>query len=239
MLKKLFIFVLMPMSVCAATLDDAATDYIYGDYQEAISKAYKHRGRADGLYFLGLNYIKIGDYAAARKYFKKILRQFPGSKFTEQARIKMADIYFLEKNFTQAKIMYNEIKRKYKISNFLPLVYLRLAQISAKEGLWRDKNKYLNVIENKYPQSSEMRYVKVLRSHGNYFTVQVGAFSSQENANTIKKELQNRYSVYIVSDIKDNLTIYKVRVGKFQRRKSAQTAYAKLLNEGYPAIIYP
>jgi outer membrane protein assembly factor BamD (BamD/ComL family) len=151
----------------------------------------------------------------------------------------LADTYFLEDNLAKAKAIYKKIEKKYTSLNFLPTVYLRLAQIASKEGKWRDKRKYLRRIEEKYPHSAEMKFVEILKSHGDYFTIQVGAFSKKGNALNLKEELKKNYPAYIVESNVAGYVLYKVRIGKFKNRREAEKTYLKLLSEGYPARIYP
>ncbi|MBU0878569.1 MAG: SPOR domain-containing protein, partial [Candidatus Omnitrophica bacterium] len=234
----IILFALCPMLCFAYTLDDAHKEYLYGNYEAAIEKAAKLKESDTVLYFLGLGYMKMENYSKARSYLRKLLKKFHDSKIYERALVKLADTYFLEKNFPKAEAFYKEIKEKYPCSNFSSLIYLKLAQIASREGKWEEKKKYLKIIKEKYPQSIEMKFVNILENYGDFFTIQVGAFSSRENALAVKKELSEKYSVYVIEDKKEGLTLYKVRVGKFRQKKKAEKISLKLCNEGYPARIY-
>ena len=98
---------------------------------------------------------------------------------------------------------------------------------------------YLHLIEEKYPDCSEMKFVKILQGYGDFFTIQVGAFSKKANALTVKKELDPKFPAYIVKDKKGGITLHKVRVGKYRKRDEAKRVFLQLLEQGYPAIIYP
>lgn len=235
----LFIFLFIPFIAFSFSIDNAYKDYLLGDYQGAIDEALKLRQNDQVLYFLGLSYLKLGSYSNARIYLSKLLKRFPDSQFYQEGFLKFADTYFLDKNYQEAKTIYEKIIRKYPSFNFLPTVYLRLAQIASKEGRWSEKQKYLKIIKSKFPKSCEMQLVKVLESYGDYFTIQVGAFSKQKNAASLRKELEGKYPVYIVHDKKNGLDIYKVKVGKFKERDQVQQVYQRLRNQGYPARIYP
>jgi tetratricopeptide (TPR) repeat protein len=229
-----FYFYVYPVS-----LNDAYKDYLGGDYEEALIKA-KHLGENDAvLYFLGLTYIKIGNYPQARDYLIKLKKNYPRSKFYEQALTRLADTYFLEGNLAKAKSSYEDILKKYPSYNYQPLVYLRLAQISNKEGIWQDKKLYLNKLKDKYPQAAETRFINILESKDDFFTIQVGAFSNIGNAVSLKEEIVTRYEAYIAEDKNHGYVLYKVRVGKFKSRKDAEKIYVKLIKQGYPARIIP
>lgn len=231
--------VLFCFNLFALAIDDAYKDYLYGDYDAALDKARDLKQDDQVLYFLGLLYIKTADFSQARTYFRRMVKSFPNTSLYESGLVKLADTYFLEDNFAKAESFYLEIENKKLCPNFMPLVYLRLVQIYSKEGLWEDKKKYLSKLKSKYPKSSEREFAERIEACGDFFYIQVGAFSDMENARTVESELKGSYSVYIFNDKKQGYTLYKVRVGDFKNRGEAESIYAKLISQGYPARVYP
>ena len=227
-----------PLTVLPLSITDVHKEYLQGNYEEAIRSAKNLRENDEVLYFLGLAYIKIGKYPVARVFLRKLIRRFPNSGFYNSGMIKIADTYFLDKDYPQAKELYLEIEKR-AVSASMPLVLLRLAQIASREGRWSEKGKYLRRIKLKYPKASEIKFVKLLEAFGDFFTIQVGAFSVKTNARSLVEELKSEYSPYIVEDKKGSYPIYKVRVGRYKSRYEAQKVSSKLLNEGYPTRIYP
>lgn len=223
----------------AFSLTDAHRDYIRGDYEEAIGKARSLKETDKTLYFLGLVYIKTGNYSKARPFFRKLIKSFPNSGFCGQGMIKLADTYFLQKDYSNAWELYKGIEERRPSLNNMPLVLLRLAQIASRQGNWEEKKKYLKLIKKKYPESSEIKFVSVLEEWGDFFIIQVGAFSDKKNALSLRAELEKDYHVYIAEDKKGSFPLYKVRVGKFKDRYETQKVFLKLRDEGYPARIYP
>jgi cell division septation protein DedD len=71
--------------------------------------------------------------------------------------------------------------------------------------------------------------VKRVASYG--FTVQIGAYSSYENASKCKLEAQKKLSEEVFIEIESSY--YKVRVGRYTERVDAETARGKIRN------IYP
>ncbi len=153
--------------------------------------------------------------------------------------VRLADTYLLQKEYDDAFSLYKKIKEEYITPEIEPLVLLRLSQVASKKGLWQEKNKYINLIKSKHPNSPEMKFVKILESLGDFFTVQVGAFSERKNALALADELSQDYYSYIIEDKKGSFPIYKVRVGKYKDRFEAQKVFNTLMNKGYPAHIYP
>jgi tetratricopeptide (TPR) repeat protein len=236
---KIFIICGLWTAVCGLSLSDAQKDYLYGNYDEALSKAKSLRPTDESLYFLGLVYTKTGDYLKAREYFRKLTHNFPDSRLYAQGLVKLADTYFFQKDYDNAQALYLEIRKRYPDLNTMPVVLLRLAQVSSKKGDWQAKKNYLQLISQKYPGCAEMQYVKEIESYGDFFTIQIGAFSDKKNALYLAQALKEKYNVYVIEDKKQDYTIYKVRVGKYKNRYDAQQTAIDLVNEGYPARIYP
>lgn len=229
---------LISLPCFSLSLNDAYKDYLAGEYEEALTKAKKLHQNDEVLYFLGLVYIKYGSYPEARQYLLRLKNSYPRSSLHEQTLVKIADTYFLEADYIKAKELYQELE-KMPSFEYLPLVYLRLAQIANREGKLEILQKYLDLIKNKFPNCSEMKYVNILESYKEGFYVQLGAFSSKKNATALQNELGEKYPVYIVEESEPGYTLYKVRVGKYKDRKEAEKIYARLLKEGFPGKIYP
>jgi outer membrane protein assembly factor BamD (BamD/ComL family) len=182
--------------------------------------------------------MKYGNYPEARQYLLKLKNSYPRSRLYEQALVKIADTYFLEADYAKARELYQELERRPNF-DYLALVYLRLAQIANREGKLEILQKYLDLIKNKFPNASEMKYVNILESYKEGFYVQLGAFSSKKNAFALQNELGEKYPVYIVEEGEPGYTLYKVRVGKYKNRKEAQSVCAKLIKEGFGGRVYP
>jgi len=236
----LFLLCCFVQPAYALLLEDAQQDYLYGNYQSAITKANKLKENSDVLYFLGLVHMKMGDYYKARSYFNRLLERFPGSAESGEAYLKLADSYFLAKELDKAKDLYEDVIERTLDPDRLPLAYLRLAQIASKEGNWDKKKEYVNILRNKHSNSEEIKFLDILESYGDFFTIQVGAFGTKRNALVLQEELKKKgYKAYTVTDETSELPLYKVRVGKFKQQWEVKKFAKELLGKGYPARIYP
>ena len=66
------------------------------------------------------------------------------------------------------------------------------------------------------------------------YTVQVGAFSAEKNAQNLAKEISDKgYQTYVIK----GKTLYKVQVGEFKSYEEAQNVSQKLKELGYPIFI--
>ncbi len=72
------------------------------------------------------------------------------------------------------------------------------------------------------------------------YSIQVGAFSSLENAKSLTLKLKgDGYSSYVSGSSVENKKIYKVRIGGFSSMQEAQDAAKKLQSRGYTVKIIP
>jgi tetratricopeptide (TPR) repeat protein len=227
------------MSAFAVTISDVQKEYLNGSLEDALSLAKKLPENDESCYHLGLIYMKIGNFSESRSYFLKIMENMKTSPYYEQALTKFADTSYLENDFAKAKQLYEDLEKKGDAFSFAPVVYLRLAQIANKEGNWQARDTYINTLKTKYPDSAEMTIARTLKDDSDFFTVQVGAFGEKKNATELLQELQGKFEVYILTERKNSLNLYKVRVGRFKDRKLAQEASYQLIKLGYPARIFP
>jgi len=233
------VYLLSPFSAYSLSIDDVHKDYILGNYDQAIRGAQNLKETDKTLYFLGLAYIKNGSYSKARIFLRKLVRRFPRSRLYSRGLVKLADTYFLQKDYENAAELYKEIKIRNSRSNNMPLVLLRLTQIASHQGDWEKKNEYIQYMKEKYPVCLEMKFIKILEGYGDFFTIQIGAFNEKKNAFCLCDDLSKKYKTYIEKEQRDSRIIYKVRAGKWKNRYEAQKIAAQLLDEGYPARICP
>ena len=230
------------LGVCSNCLDRARKLYLLGEYDNSISELTGNGERHcsdEELYLLGMNYLKVGEYPRARNHFRSLMKNCWDSALYERAFVKLGDAFFLEGSYSKAGGVYRSILTKYRKTRFKPVLYLRMAQIAAKEGDWDKEAEYIEILKKEYPQSVERRYADILEERGYFFTVQVGAFSRKVNAAGVIDELGREFSSYMVKEKMNDITLYKVRVGKYPQKRSAEKVCRVLVNRGYPARIYP
>jgi len=84
----------------------------------------------------------------------------------------------------------------------------------------------------KTPPAPALPANTITRPNEPLFTVQIGAFASRENAESLVKRLDGKYEdITIASAIGNDQILYKVRVGTFQRREDAIAFADKLIIE--------
>jgi len=237
LLRFLISLVIIAFSLVLKAEEVKSKLYLNEDYESCVKSSDKDS--CYQIYLSGLCYLKLRKYTKARNIFREVIKRYPHSKYAVISLIKLGDAYLLEGKYTEAKVAYKSALEKKRVEGFLPLVYLRLAQVFAKEGNWQKEKEFIDRIKHEYPNSIEKELAQALEKRGFFFTIQVGAFVNFKNAYSLLKELKKRYPAYLVKEKKGKIVFYKVRVGKFKKRKEAQRIYKKLIEEGYPACFYP
>jgi tetratricopeptide (TPR) repeat protein len=201
----------------ALNIDKVKVNFLSGDYRQAISEGEKLISRdeysSELRYFLGVSYLKEGDYQRSADYFKAVINNFKDSKFKEESRIGLADSYLLREDFSNARALYQELINENPKSKFKGQILARLSDLNTKStnGLQCDLE-------------------------ASYYSVQVGSFSDINNAkNLTQKLVRNGYPAYM----EGNKTAYRVKVGKLKTRKLAEELSRRLAKQGYPTKICP
>ena len=99
----------------------------------------------------------------------------------------------------------------------------------------------LGRLVSQYPASPwRAQAQELLQRRLSYYCVQVGAFSSEQNARRLAGELKRRgYESEISEGTMQGKTFYRVRVGRFGSRPEAEAELQRLRQEGFPGRIFP
>lgn len=231
----------------ALNLEKAKVYFLSGDYDACINEGEKilagssHTGDIDQLYYLmGLSYLKQGNYLRAGDIFEIILREFRDSCFEQEARLGLADTYFLKGEWDKAQTHYKALLSGNADNKLEAIIYYRLSQCALKRGDSQEAQGYSGKLAGSFPLNLEMRANQGLACPLVYYSVQVGSFASQQNArNLVQKLTQKGYPAYIEESSLQGRVVYRVRVGKFRLRQEALKLAEKLSRQGYPIKISP
>jgi tetratricopeptide (TPR) repeat protein len=231
----------------ALNLDKVRFYFLNRDYNACINEGEKILARAgnsselDSLYYLlGLSYLKEGNYLRASDIFEIILKEFKNSRFKEEARLGLGDAYFLRADYKKAAACYKDLLTGNPNTKFAGALYYRLSQCAFKTGDAGEGRDYLSKLKKQFPLNLEAIINKDLGSPVNYYTVQIGSFSSIKNAKNLESKLtQKDYPAYTEESSFRGKVSYRVRVGRFASRSEAINVAEKLSREGYPTKICP
>ncbi len=235
----------------ALNLDKVKGNFLKGDYKSAIREGEKimagagHLPDSDELYYiLGLCYLKDGNLLRASDIFEIIIKEFKASRFREEARVCLGDVFYLKRDYDKAQSYYQGLLKDDPKTKFEPMIYYRLSQIGFKKGDTAQGNQYLDRLKQLYPLNLESKLGQEscdlpVSSAFNY-SVQVGSFSSASNANNLCRKLSGSgYTAYVQEAVSEGKATYRVRVGKLDSRAQALELRNRLSSEGYPTKICP
>jgi tetratricopeptide (TPR) repeat protein len=229
-------------------IDEIETAILKQDYSQAQKLAEKfslstssNRVSFQARYYLGLTYLRSGEYDQARGIFKALIQDKPSAPWRDKAYLSLIDSYYLDEEYKQALKIGRKLLKVSPHSEFLSLIYLRLAKSNLKLSHWNDARVYLEKVAHNYSESMEVNAAKQLLEEKQYFTVQVGAFMDRKRAEQLVLQLNQKSEyAYIVETLdEEKRKFFRVRVGKLSLLNEARKLKSKLTRQGYPAKIYP
>ncbi len=123
-------------------------------------------------YTLAYTYLMLEDYRAAQREWEALISQKFSTPLQQQdAKVRLADSYFMLKNFTKAKPLYSEsVDTK---NNFADYGLYQLGLIAGAENKPDQKISYLQSIDKQYPASvlapvANLEIAKAYLSEENY-----------------------------------------------------------------------
>lgn len=192
-------------------------------------------------YYYALSYLRLDDYAKARNILEQLLKENLDYGVRDKCYLSLYDTHYMEGDYLQALQVIEKIKKISPRSEFISLVYLRLARVNLKLARWSAAREYLKKIVDGFPNSLEYHIAKQLLQEKQYFAVQVGAFVDRDKAEEVLNELKQKGEYAYVVETLDhrNRQFYRVRVGQLTLLDDAENLKDKLSKEGYPTRIYP
>ncbi|HVP37089.1 MAG TPA: SPOR domain-containing protein [Terriglobales bacterium] len=189
--------------------------------------------------------LATGKTEQALKGCRNIIDQYPSSSWAAWAQLGIADIYFSQGGFSRSIKEYTKIIDKYAGTEAFPLA---LAGMSRAFDATGDKDKavlYMNLCKERYPggidSQSQVQAEEIIprkdpgtaeKLTGTKYSVQIGVFANQENADKMMQKLKSQgYSPEQSSRTIQNKTYYVVRVGLFDSLSEAQKLREKLERE--------
>lgn len=196
--------------------------------------------QGDVLLAEGVCLTNLGDYAQARDVFKQATAEAQGALLTE-LYIGIADSFFLQEDYDKAIDIYNQLLTKSSAKDYLAMLYYKLGKAHQKKSSWAQSDYYFNLLKRKFPASLEAKLVVQTQVGGNFFTIQVGCFTRQQNAQKLYDDLKVKgYEAYITPFESRGQTLYRVRVGEYVSRMAAEFIENQLkTRENLPTHIFP
>jgi len=158
--------------------------------------------------------------------FKKIVKNYPHSKYADAALYRIYTYYYAIGLYKSAKTFLTKLKREYPNSPYL--------NIAEKNIPNRNDTTDIEINIKKHKGNTSKAVKTTLKDEQHYrFTIQAGAFSNPGNAIALKKDfIDSGYFSDISVKIVAGATFHVVYVGKFFDRAKAEN-FLKIINKVY------
>ena len=208
-------------------IEKGKTNGVRENLPELISKFPKDPG------VLYLNALLTKDGNSAIKQYKHLIKNFPESKYAANSAMKLGEYFYAKGLYTQSANLLKNIPPKYpRFQDMQRLTDLMINSFNAIGEV--DSAKYYgliiqsmfpsietNVDDNDNKLSQVYNFNKKIKNSGPY-VVQIGAFSSKENAKRLKLQVsQLGHDVSINKVDSNGKTFFAVRINRFKTKVKA------------------
>ena len=226
-------------------ITNAEQAFVNGDYEEVVrlgnvyfAREPKHDEEVRCL--IGRALLKLKRTNEARDHFMKVLDTSENKKFLAEADIGIADSYYLDEEYRQARDYYEKAARHFPDSDSMNIVYYRLGECYSKLDNEPMAKEYYDKLRRLYPDSLEAKLIKGEGSGFITYSVQAGAFGKMENAEKLRDELKEKgFDASIQTVTVEGSPFYRVRVGSYSRLSDAEDMARNLQNKGYTVKVNP
>ena len=200
--------------------------------RESLPELLSKYPRDPGVLFLKALLTRDGDLAISQ--YKDILLKYPESKYAAESAMKIGEYFYSKGLYTQSANLLKNIPNKYpRFSKMQRLTDLMINSFNAIGE--SDSAKYYglliksmfpavetNISENDSKFSQVFDFKRKSKISGPY-VIQVGAFSSKENAKRLKLQInQLGHDVSIKKVDSNNKTFFAVRVNRYNSKRKAE-----------------
>lgn len=240
--------VFFSLAFTSSPLTEIETALLKEDYESVKESALKlikpdsdDKISLQAQYYLGLARIHSGEQKEAVETFRQLSKESLESSLRDKVYLGLCDAYFLTEQYPEALETGQTLLKLNSKSDYLSLIYLKMAKASLKLAHWQEAHEYLDKIIQQFPGSLEVRAAKQLLDEKQYFAVQVGSFTERERAEELAAGLKEKgeYAYIIETQDGEENKFYRVRVGELASLEQAQNLKIKLSDQGYPTQIYP
>ena len=212
-------------------IEQGKIDGVKENLPELISKYPKNPG------VLYLKALLTEDGKSAIKQYKKLLKQYPNSKYAPDAAMKIGEYLYARGLYTQAATLLKNIPIKY--SRFIGIQRATNLMINSFNAIGEADSAryYALIIKSMFPKidtdiSSLKKQNKPLAQVFDFnkkkldlgpYVIQIGAFGSRENARRLKLQVTQLGHDVSINNVESNGKIlYAVRVNRFKSKKQAE-----------------
>jgi tetratricopeptide (TPR) repeat protein len=189
--------------------------------------------------------LTTGRMEQALKGFRNIVELYPSSSWAAWAQLGIGEIYFSQGSFNKSIKEYTKVIDKYTGTEAFPLALAGMSRAFESSG---EKDKavlYMNLYKERFPggieTESQIQTEEIIprkdpgtaeKLTGTKYSVQIGVFANQENADKVMQKLKSRgYTPEQSNKTIQNKKYFVIQVGVFDSMSEAQKLREKLERE--------
>lgn len=182
-------------------------------------------------YLLGICYLKNLDMMAAEDEFKYVANHATSRELVRQARVRLGDVALASCEYDQAATQFNGLlQRSRHFKDGAELMY-KLGYTRLKQGRWEEATAIFKKTRTTYPGTVFATRAMSQLGTPHHFSLQVGAFNSEANAQARLNDLRKKgYTAFVYQASQAHSARYCVRVGTFKTRSEAIEFQSKMQN---------
>ncbi len=219
--------------------------FLKGEYDTVVSDAggmiKRGASQRDALLYLrGVSAVKLKDYELAQSTLKQLIDDFPSSRWAAQGRLSLGDVLEMTGKSQDALELYTRFQKEPASEPYRSQLSYRIGRLQRQFGRWEESKTSLQQAASTSGSLGTSQASEILSKEEFYFSAQVGAFSTESNANKLASELKSRgYSAFVAKSSADGKILNKVRVGKFSTKAEAEEKSRQLQQDGFPSRVVP
>lgn len=233
----------------------AQTLFVVGDLAPALTELTALGPESGGryphaLYLAGLCRLQMQKYAEAKSSFNDVLSQAGESDWAGPSLVGLAEAELGLKNAPAALNALDRYLKEYPQGDFAARALAVKARAAESQGGTQASRGILQDLLARYAESDEAEQirprlsalpVKPGEAQTGKYTVQVGAFSRADYAQTLVERLRKKgYNAYLLETRQGEEVYHQVRVGQYASREFAQKIGEKLAgSEKLPYLVIP
>lgn len=184
---------------------------------------------AEAYYYLGRLSV---DPDSALIYYNKVMTNYAHSRYADMSYVEMSKINIARENYKNAIKVLNALLRNYPDTDLKDEALFWLGVSYIASGQREQGESTLEQLRMSYPKSVWSERVDNIlpKSSGQeYYTVQVGSYRVEVNAQKYAEEIRHLgFDTRIIKALVKGITYYRVWVGRFPSLEAARTFSAKL-----------
>ena len=203
-------------------------------FQKVLDLRPSKRDQVRGAYWLGLALEAAGDEVKAKREFEAVRANDAGTGLVELATLGLGDCLRAQGDYSGAYSEYMRVITNYGRGNWTPCALYGAGSCLEKLGRRNESSQLYSRLAGEFPESFEATLVreksraapkeKPVAAAAKSYTVQLGAFSQQTNANALMGLLKDEgvSDVKLVQEERGGRILFIVGVGEFATKEIAE-----------------